>query len=48
MNRENKAAAAPREIARPADWQRPEFRRIEAGMAEGSRGTGPVDVVYAS
>jgi hypothetical protein len=48
MNSENKEAAAPRETTPLADWQRPEIRRIEAGMAEGSRGAGPVDVVFAS
>ncbi len=48
MNRENKEAVAPHEFARQAEWQRPELRRIEAGMAEGSRGTGPVDVAFAS
>jgi hypothetical protein len=47
MNSEKKEAVAPR-ITTLADWQRPEVRRIEAGMAEGSRGTGPVDVVFAS
>ncbi|MGA9581312.1 MAG: hypothetical protein WBR13_05020 [Allosphingosinicella sp.] len=48
MNRENKEAVTARETAQQAAWQRPELRRIEAGMAEGSRGTGPVDVVFAS
>jgi hypothetical protein len=48
MNRENKEAAAPRSIDRQSEWQRPELRRIEAGMAEGSRGLGPVDFAFSS
>ena len=48
MYRENKEAVAQREIAGEAQWQRPELRRIEAGTAEGSNGTGPVDVAFAS
>jgi hypothetical protein len=48
MNRENTDAAAPRDTGRRVGWQRPEFRRIEAGMAEGSRGLGPVDFAFSS
>lgn len=48
MNRQNEDAVAPRDTHQRADWQQPELRRIEAGMAEGSRGTGPIDVVFAS
>ena len=48
MHSESREVATPTEIKPLAEWKRPELRRIEAGMAEGSRGTGAVDLVYAS
>jgi hypothetical protein len=48
MHNESREVATPTVTKPLAEWKRPELRRIEAGMAEGSRGTGPVDLVFAS
>jgi hypothetical protein len=36
------------EAQRLAKWERPQVRRLVAGMAEGSKGFGPLDPAFAS
>ena len=48
MHSEKREVEAPTESIALAKWVRPELRRLEAGMAEGSTGTGPVDGVFQS
>ena len=48
MNSVARDVAAPAEAQRLAKWERPQVRRLVAGMAEGTKGTGPVDLAFAS
>ena len=48
MHSENREVEAATKAIALAEWVRPDVRRLEAGMAEGSTGTGPVDAVFAS
>ena len=42
-----KTVAAQRDSEKSARWQRPEVRRLEAGLAEGAAATGTDNLVYS-